>query len=144
MNRNHKWDKEHPEYHRKLQQRRRKENPEWFSVMNHWHLILGNRSKNNPSYVGMPFCDEWNPKKGGSFVAGSDWIIKNLGKRPEGCSLHIVDHQKGFVPGNLEWASLKRQNAEQMFKIIANQRHRIKELEDEIIRLKNFIGLNAL
>jgi hypothetical protein len=59
-----------------------------------------------------------------------------LGTRPKGSTLHIIEHEKGFVPGNLEWAHPRKQNNQQMFKIIAQQRHRIKQLEAEIALLK--------
>jgi hypothetical protein len=88
------------------------------------------------NYEGMPFCDGWDPNKGGSFRTGGEWVIANLGKRPEGCSLHIVDHAKGFVPDNLEWTHPVKQTAEQMFKIIARQKHRMRELEVENQKLQ--------
>jgi hypothetical protein len=99
------------------------------SVRSHHHSIFKSLDRSCRTYKGMPFCDGWNPDKGGSFKAGSEWIITNIGKRPEGCSLHIVDHEMGFVPDNLEWAYPQKQSAQQMFKIIADQKHRIRELE---------------
>jgi len=110
---------------------------EQHSVRKHHYRIFGTK-KNPPlkNYEGMPFEDTWNPKKGGSFRAGGEWIVTNLGRRPEGCSLHVVDHAKGFVPGNLEWTHPVKQNAEQMFKIIARQRHEIKELQIENQKLR--------
>jgi hypothetical protein len=77
----------------------------------------------------MPFFDAWNPAEGGSFDAAEDWIIKNLGRRPEKSSLHIVDHALGFVPGNIEWTHPRNQISQQMHKIIADQRNKIKKLE---------------
>ena len=65
----------------------------------------------------MPFFDEWNPNKGGFLWRGADWIVQNLGKRPGvNWSLDIVEHEKGFVPGNLRWASRKTQRLNQMHK----------------------------
>lgn len=110
-----RWDKEHPEH---------------ITVARHWYYIFKSRRKDARTYKGMPFFDGWNPDKGGSFQAGADWIIANLGRRPKGHTMHIVDHEKGFWPTNLEWASLRRQSAKQMFKIIADLRHLIRELED--------------
>jgi hypothetical protein len=110
---------------------------ECISAANHHSYVFG--SKNKPpreNYKGMPFYSGWDPNKGGSFQAAADWIISRLGKRPEGCSLHIVDHAKGFVPGNLEWTHPKKQVAEQMFKIIANQKNKIRtalELAEEAL-----------
>ncbi len=110
--------------------------PEQNSVRHHRYAILSSKNPRNANYKGMPFFDGWNPKKGGSSKAGADWIIANLGKRPKGCSLHIIDHAKGFVPGNLEWASPQKQNNQRMFLIIAQLKHRIKELEAEVAQLK--------
>ena len=80
----------------------------------------------------MPFYDGWNPDKGGSILSGMDWVIENLGKKPKGCSLHIVEHEKGFVPGNLEWTYPQKQSTYRMFQIIAKLKHRIKELERQL------------
>jgi hypothetical protein len=110
------------------------------SVRNHHRDIFGTK-KTPPrkNYEGMPFCDAWNPKKGGSFRAGGDWIKANL-VRPSGkVSLHVVDHAKGFVPGNLEWTHPTKQNAEQMFKIIARQKHQINQQVEYIRFLKEQI-----
>jgi hypothetical protein len=109
--------------------------PEYVTVVNHYRFIFGNK-KHNKTYKNTPFSDDWNPKKGGSYLNGAEWIIDNLGKRPKGASLHIIEHEKGFVPGNLEWAFRNKQTNEQMFKIIANQKHRIKELEAELEKMK--------
>ena len=80
----------------------------------------------------MPFYDKWNPDKGGSFKAAEKWIIENLGKHPEGTTLHIIHQDIGFVPGNLEWTHPRKQSNQQMYKIIAQQRHRILELEAQL------------
>ena len=84
----------------------------------------------------MPFCSDWNPREGGSFEAGEKWIIENIGKRPVGSTLNIIDHAIGFVPGNLEWAYPKGQSRNQMCLIIARQKHIIKELTSEIEELR--------
>jgi hypothetical protein len=65
----------------------------------------------------MPFPDEWNPSQGGSFVNGRDWIVSNLGKKPgPEWSMDIIEHSKGFVPGNIRWAKKHIQ--------IRNQKHK--------------------
>ncbi len=107
--------------------------PELRTVQFHYNYIFNGKHKN---YTGMPFYDAWNPTKGGSFEAGYDWIIENLGPRPKNTSMHIVHHNLGFIPGNLEWTYPKKQSAEQMFKIIANLRHEIHKLKEEIQKLK--------
>ena len=149
-----KWRAAHPEHREKHCARLRKsreanpeksreqcrkwysENLEYTSVYNHHRAIFNPKHRNHECYKNMPFFDAWNPDKGGSFEAGADWIIINLGKRPEGHSLHIIHHDVGFVPGNLEWASTKTQNVEQLRYIVGQQRRKIQELEREIMELK--------
>jgi hypothetical protein len=75
--------------------------PENRSVNKHRIDILGGKI---PAYRGMPFFDGWNSAKGGSTKAGADWIISNLGRRPDkSYQLHVVDRKIGFMPGNLRW-----------------------------------------
>lgn len=85
----------------------------------------------------MPFYDAWNPAKGGSWAAGAQWIIDNIGRRPKGTTLHIVEHSLGFVPDNLEWTHPRKQSHQQMHKIIAQQRNKIKKLEARIKELES-------
>jgi len=82
---------------------------EYKSVADHWYAVYMSRDKKKVTYKGMPFFDEWNPKTGSSFTAGAQWIIDNLGRRPDKTyHLHIVDRAVGFVPGNLQWVSRSR------------------------------------
>jgi hypothetical protein len=110
--------------------------PEYVTVVTHYQVIFNPKQKQHKNYIGMPFFEEWNPKKGGSLKVGAEWIIKNIGRRPEGASLHVVDPILGFVPGNLEWTHRKKQNREQLVKIIARQRHEIKRLKRDFLELK--------
>ena len=67
----------------------------------------------------MPFYPAWNPKVGGSFIAGARWIYKNIGTRPTSSwTLDIIKHAKGFVPGNLRWADKKTQKDNQQHRMI--------------------------
>jgi len=43
------------------------------------------------------------------FVSFHTWIVENLGERPQGLSLNRLDNDKGYEPGNLEWATPKQQ-----------------------------------
>jgi len=106
------------------------------SVRSHYHNIFNPNASAHNNYKGMPFFDDWNPSKSGSFQAGESWIIENIGKRPDGTTLHIVDHALGFVPGNLEWTHQRKQTHQQVCKIIAQQRNRIKKLEARIRELE--------
>ena len=119
----------------------RAEHKEEWSVKNHYYWIFGTK-KNPPkkNYESMPFEDAWNPKKGGSFRAGGEWIKANLGKRPEGCTLHVIPNGKGFVPENLVWSYPTKQVADQMHKIIARQRHQISQQSEYILSLEKRIS----
>ena len=120
----------------------RKKTREVQTVRNH-HLAAFKLHEGRRIYDGMPFHDAWNPDKGGSYKAGGQWIIDNLGCRPDGCTLHIIEHAKGFVPGNLEWTHPKRQVNQQMFKIIAQQRHQIKQLNRQLVEARQILALAA-
>lgn len=109
--------------------------PERNCVANHYQLIFGRPGK-HLTYKGMPFFDGWNPKKGGCFVDGGDWIVQNLGPRPKGCSIDIVDRLLGFVPGNLKWSTPKGQAWNQMHRTITEQRNLIDSLTEELNTLK--------
>lgn len=109
--------------------------PEYKTIQSHYDGIRKPYGRHR-CYKNMPFFDGWNPRKGGSWYAGFQWILKNLGRRPKGTSLHIINHAKGFVPGNLEWTHPQKQSNQQMFKIIAQQQHEIKKLKRAIHSLK--------
>ena len=95
-----------------------KTRPEYRTMQNHYHRIAHpNNQKSWQVYAGMPFHPEWDPREGGALWKGAKWIIDTLGERPSPkWTLDIVEHGKGFVPGNLRWA-LHRTQTE-------NQRHK--------------------
>lgn len=39
----------------------------------------------------------------------SAYIDKELGPRPSGCSIDRLNNDRGYVPGNIRWASSKQQ-----------------------------------
>src|SRR6266571_8902933 len=55
------------------------------TVYHHWYFVFKSQDEN---YKGMPFFDDWNPDKGGSFRAGAEWIIATIGKRPESATFN--------------------------------------------------------
>lgn len=109
--------------------------PEYRTVHRHFNAIFNPKGAGYRHYKNIPFFDGWNPHKGGSLLEAVKWIIKNLGNNPKGSSMHIVEHEEGFIPGNLEWTYPKKQNAQQMFKIIADLKHEIKKLKLKIKQL---------
>jgi len=128
---------EHKEERRLYKAEWRKKNIEYTSVQGHYHKIFDRKNPKNKNYKGMPFFDGWNPKKNGSLKIGADWIIANLGKRPTGSTLHVVNHAKGFVPGNLVWTSPRNQSYQQLIKILGRQKQQIERLEKQVKKLKN-------
>ena len=100
-------------------------NPEYVSVVGHHAVIFRKQNKN---YQGMPFCRDWNPKTGGSYGAGAQWIIANIGRRPSRrYQLHIVDRRLGFVPGNLAWVPLEKHQREEMISKLLLENQQLKE-----------------
>jgi hypothetical protein len=130
--------------HQFLEQKKwKKEHPEYVTLEHHAYWIVKSQSPNSRNYKGMPICDGWNPYRGGRIQVGVDWIIANIGKRPKGASLHIIHHDLGLVPGNLEWASPRKQSNQVMFKIVAQQRHRINELEAQLAQAQQSLAIAA-
>jgi hypothetical protein len=76
--------------------------PEYQTVVAHFQV----RKKRN-SYRRMKFFDEWNPNKGGAFVNGMIWLLKNLPKPGPGWQLHVLKtkkHPHGFFgPSGIVW-----------------------------------------
>lgn len=92
---------------------------EYSTVYMHWRMIFNPKANGHNRYKNMPFYEEWNPKKGGAFWKGVRWIIDSLGKRPNlKWSLDVIEHDKGFVPGNLRWARLYTQARNKRHKIL--------------------------
>ena len=94
---------------------KRSANPERVAVKGHYDAI--HAVKRCPTYTGMPFFKDWSPKTGGSYDAGAQWIIENIGRRPGSGTeyhLHIVDRKIGFMPGNLQWVPREKHAQEEM------------------------------
>lgn len=121
------WRKAHPRRFAAYKAKWYSENVERESVRGHHYFICRHT---RPSYVGLAFFDDWNPDRGGSFDAGAQWIITNLGCRPSNRhELHIVDRRLGFVPGNLAWVPQNRHRQEELINRLL--------LENQILRLEN-------
>lgn len=54
---------------------------------------------------GIGLEDTWHK----SFVAFRDYVLATLGERPEGMTLDRVDNSKGYIPGNIKWATRQEQ-----------------------------------
>lgn len=111
----------------------REAHPEYISIRSHYDLIVGKHEKIK-CYYKMPFFDKWNPEKGGSFHVAEDWVIKNIGKRPDkNCHLHIIDRQIGFMPENLAWVPKDKHRQEEMVNKVLLENKRLRE---QLNRLK--------
>ncbi|KKN23830.1 hypothetical protein LCGC14_0900860, partial [marine sediment metagenome] len=56
---------------------------------------------NNYGGRGINVYKEWLK----DYVAFKDYILNNIGERPEGYSLDRIDNDGNYEPGNLRWAS---------------------------------------
>jgi len=75
----------------------------------------------------MPFFDAWNPEKGGEFRLGAQWILANLGPRPDKkYHLHIVNRALGFVPGNLQWVPSDHHRQEELINHLLLENQQLK------------------
>src|SRR4029077_6370672 len=77
------------------------------SVYTHHALIVHKKrwTAYVDNYYGLPFEENWNPEKEGSFFRATWEIKEDLGPRPSNKhQLSIVDHSRGFVRGNLKWS----------------------------------------
>jgi len=54
---------------------------------------------------GIILCDEWKDS-----VAFITYVEEALGPRPDGYTLDRIDNNKGYIPGNVRWASMSEQN----------------------------------
>jgi hypothetical protein len=80
---------------------------EYATVRGHWRVRFNPNNKQHVSYKHMRLCDEWNPNKGGSFIAGTLWIENNLPCPGQGYELHVIKSTKYshgyFGPGGIVW-----------------------------------------
>lgn len=104
------------------------------TVRNHWRWITTINDPNHAKYAGMPFESSWNPDLHlGRLGAGVQWILENLGPKPgPNWSLDIIEHEKGFVPGNLRWAEHRTQRDNQRYRKLGHCS--IEEIEVEARR----------
>ena len=127
-----RWRAKNPQRSKDIQREWRQRNSENASVRDHHYYIFRKRI---PSYLGMPFYAAWNPDCGGSFKAGSEWIIGNIGRRPDpNHQLHIIDRRIGFMPWNLVWVPKDMHRQEEMLNRVLRENQNLR-LEIESLRV---------
>jgi hypothetical protein len=125
-NNSKRWAAANPEKVRAAHQKHYKNNVEYYTIRSHYLNIF---KRSYPAYKNLAFYDGWNPDKGGSFQSGADWIIENLGRRPDDTryELHIIrrypdpenlEKPYGFVPNNLIWIPKKEHRRQEMLEKI--------------------------
>jgi hypothetical protein len=88
--------------------------PEYRTVYSHHRNKFYPSAPDHQYYKDLPFESEWSPRYGGSYAAGAQWIQSHLGAKPSPQhTLDIIDHEKGFVKGNLRWITQEEQNQNQ-------------------------------
>lgn len=76
------------------------------------HIAEGNRgSVRSRAYAGMPIEPTWF-----EYLVFRAYALENLGLKPSPAhTLDIINHDKGFVPGNLRWATKLEQTKNRRF-----------------------------
>lgn len=77
----------------------------------HRQMIARCTNPNHPAYKdyggrGIKIYPKWQYDQQ-SFIR---YMLNTLGDRPPGFSLDRIDNDKGYVPGNLQWADKTHQN----------------------------------
>lgn len=79
-----------------------------------WTDIIKRTNPNSPyakNYYdrGITIYPAWNKKTNGNFENFRDYILETIGPRPKGHSIDRIDNDKGYIPGNLRWATQSQQ-----------------------------------
>lgn len=82
--------------------------PEYHTIQSHFTRIFIRKHPDHGVYKNMIFFDDWNPRKGGSFMNGVHWMKQNGMRKPSLYhQLHVIKSKKyphGFFgPGGIVW-----------------------------------------
>jgi hypothetical protein len=80
---------------------------------------------------GITVCSQWrdDPRP---FIA---WIEANLGPRPTKHTLDRIDNDRGYEPGNIQWASQSRQRVNSRRGVVfRGSEHPDAKLTDRLVR----------
>ena len=93
----------HKQYERLGHARNRRRSPE----LNAWtNMVARCSNPRRPDYQfyggrGVTVCAEWRV----SFAA----FLRDMGPRPDGCSIDRIDNSRGYAPDNCRWATKHEQ-----------------------------------
>lgn len=67
---------------------------------------LNSKNKDFPNYGGrgISLFKDWN-----NFLSFKNYVLNELGERPEGCSLDRINNDGNYEPGNVRWATYTEQ-----------------------------------
>jgi hypothetical protein len=113
---------------------------EYNTISSHWQRVFDPNNRDHRASKHMLFCDEWNPRKGGSKIVGTRWIEKNLPCPGPDYELHVIKTKKCphgyFGPGGIEWRhKMDRHDQDLIDHIYEMPEQNLIDLREEIDRL---------
>lgn len=100
-----------------------------------YHIRSGTAGKiADRAYANMPIADRWNPAVVGDYAYLNFRIdvIHSIGERPDSFfTLDIIEHERGFMPGNIRWATKKEQAVNRRSFLKASPKQMLARISNE-------------
>lgn len=74
----------------------------WYSMLDRCYNVE-RKDFDNYGARGIKVCIQW--------MVDFQQYVRDIGKKPDGCTLDRIDNDKGYCPHNIKWSSLCEQNA---------------------------------